>query len=65
MSLNKICHFQTREGKRVGPVSNSELRRWIQNGAIEINGEKVQVNEEIDFPINSVILFPKNKITLW
>jgi len=62
--LNKVCHFQTREGKRVGPVSNSELKRWCQNKALIINGESVAWDEKVDFPIISVVLFPKNRITL-
>jgi hypothetical protein len=62
--LNKICHFQTKEGKRVGPVSNSELKRWCQNKALIINGESVAWDEKVDFPIISVVLFPKNRITL-
>lgn len=63
--LNEVCHFQTREGKRVGAASNSELKRWCQNKAFIINGESVEWDELIDFPIISVILFPKNRITLF
>lgn len=62
--LHAICHFQTREGRKVGQASQSELRRWIQNKAFIINGEYVEVNELLDFPIFSVVLFPKNRITL-
>jgi len=62
--LNTVCHFQTREGKRVGAVSNSELKRWCQNKAVIINGETVEWNEPMDFPLISVVLFPKNRITL-
>jgi hypothetical protein len=62
--LNEICHFQTREGKRVGPVSNSELKRWCQNKAVIVNGEPVAWDELVDFPIISVVIFPKNRITL-
>lgn len=63
-SLHEVCHFQTKEGKKVGRASNSELRRWIQNKAVLFNNESVELNEEIDFPIFSLILFPKNPITL-
>ena len=63
--LNLVCQFQIREGKRYGPVSNSELKRWIQNKALIINGEPVNWDEPIDFPIFSVVLFPKNPITLF
>lgn len=64
-SLHEVCHFQTREGKKYGPPSKSEMRRWITQGALEVNGEKVSIDEVLDFPINSVVLFPKHRITLW
>jgi len=41
-------------------ASNSEIRRWIENGSILINHERVTCNEVIDFPLHSVILFPKS-----
>lgn len=62
-SVNAICHFQTKEGKRVGPASNSELKRWLQNKIVLLNGETVEWNELIDFPIFSVVLFPKSART--
>lgn len=37
-NLHEVCQFQTREGSKVGKASNSELRRWINNGALVING---------------------------
>ena len=63
--LHKTCHFQTREGKLTGDASSSELRRWFQNGAVVVNGEKVSWDEEMDFPIFSFVLFPKNPVTLF
>ena len=63
--LNEVCHFQTREGKKVGAASSSELKRWLQNKSVLVNGEPVEWDEPIDFPIFSVVLFPKGKrITL-
>lgn len=63
--LHEICKFQSREGKRVGKASASELKRWLQNGAVVVNGEKIAWDECIDdFPIFSFVLFPKNPITL-
>jgi len=62
MNLNKVCHFMSRE--RSGKASNSELKRWIKNQALVINGEKVKWDEIMDFPIFSVVLFPKNRVTL-
>lgn len=63
-NLHSVCHFQTKEGKKVGEASNSELRRWIQNKAFIINGECVNWDEKIDFPIISAVLFKNNRITL-
>lgn len=63
-NLHSVCKFQTREGKKVGTASSSELKRWIDNGALIINGEKVSSKEEMDFPMTSVVLFPKRPVTL-
>lgn len=60
--LHTVCHFQSRE--RTGEASNSELKRWIQNKALKINAETVEWNEELDFPLISVILFPRKPIHL-
>lgn len=42
-------------------ASNSTLRRWLDQGAIRFNGKIVKANEMLDFPILSVILFPKSE----
>lgn len=63
--LHKICHFQTREGKLTGDASASELKRWLQNGAVIVNGDKIDWNEEMDFPIFSFVLFPKKPVILY
>lgn len=63
-SLHSVCHFQSREGAKVGPAGNNELKRWIKNKALIINGKAVEVHEELDFHMNSVVLFPNNPITL-
>jgi hypothetical protein len=49
--LNESCHFQTREGKKIGQVSNGELLRWIKNGVLSINGFKVTYDEVLDYPL--------------
>lgn len=63
MDINKVCFFMSRE--RTGNASNSELKRWIKNQALKINGESVKWDEKIDFPIISVVLFPKHPVTLF
>lgn len=42
------------------PMSNGELRRHIQQGAVLVNGERVEPQEEIDFPVFSLMFFPKS-----
>lgn len=64
IDLHSVCHFQTREGKKVGKASNSELKRWFQNKAVLVNGEAINWDEGMDFPVFSVVLFPKNPVTL-
>lgn len=60
-NLHEVCGFQTREGAKVGKASSSELKRWLQNKAVIINGEVLDWNEEIDFPVFSLVLFPKSR----
>lgn len=59
--LHKVCHFQSAEGKKVGDASASELKRFVQNGVLHVNGERVAWDEEMDFPVISVVLFPNNE----
>lgn len=58
-SLHELCHFHSTE--RCGEASNGELKRWIQNGAVVMNGEKKKWDEEVNFPVNSLVIFPKGK----
>ena len=61
--------WQTKEGAKVGRASNSELRRWINSGVLQINGERITSwDEELNFPIMSIVMWPKNeqqRTTLW
>lgn len=43
------------------PMSNGELRRHIEQGGVLVNGERVGIDEEIDFPVHSLVFFPKSK----
>lgn len=61
--LNDVCHFMSRE--RTGKATNSELKRWLQNKAIEINGKRPNWNDPVEFPITQMVLFPKkSRVTL-
>ena len=42
------------------PMSNGELRRHMQQGGVLINGQRVAVDEAIDFPVFSLVFFPKS-----
>ena len=63
--LHQICNFTSREKPGTGVATNSELKRWINNKALIINGETVTWDEELNFPIISVVLFPKHPITIY
>jgi hypothetical protein len=55
-----IALFET-NGSMKRP-SNGELRRWIRDRAVWVCGEPlVDANEEIGFPVTSLVLFPKGK----
>ena len=60
---NRGTGFWSRELK--GPASNSEVRRWLENSAIRFNGKALKPKDMLDFPLFSVILFPKaDRITI-
>lgn len=44
------------------PASNSEVKRWMLNGSVHINGVAVKPNDFIDLDtLQSVVLHPKGK----
>jgi hypothetical protein len=63
LEFAKLCNFQTIEGARVGPASNSELRRWFKQKCIEVNYQLVAADDP--WPphgcLKSIVLFPKNQ----
>lgn len=51
--------------ERQGFASTSEKKRWLQKSAVIVNGERVSWDEPMDFPIFSMVLFPKgSRVTL-
>lgn len=48
-------------------ASKSEKRRWITQKSVIVNGFPLEIDDVIDFPILSIVLFPKgkNKTTIW
>ena len=56
---------QSREGKKDGEPSNSELRRWLEKGSVVINGTKPRPSDDIHLPIKELIFFPRgNRVTI-
>ena len=51
--------------ERTGKATNSELKRWCQNQAVSINGERVKFDQVIKFPVAEMFLFPKNRVTIF
>jgi len=38
--------------------SNGELKRWLKDGAVQVNGEPLRVEDNMNFPIFSLVFFP-------
>lgn len=63
-NLNEVCYFMSRE--REGKATNSELKRWLQNQSVQLNGRRIKWDESVAFPVEQLILHPKrNKTTLF
>jgi hypothetical protein len=41
--------------------SNSEIKRWLMNGSVIINGKKPKPWDEVIFPIKQLIFFADSK----
>lgn len=41
------------------PMSNGELRRHLKQGGVLINGQTSSPEELLDFPVFSLVFFPK------
>lgn len=44
-------------------ATNSEIRRWLDQQSVVINGKKPKSKDTIDLPVTSLIFFPKSKAT--
>jgi hypothetical protein len=42
-------------------ASNGEVKRWMQNNAVIVNGQPVKWDTPIDFEVVSLVFFPKSK----
>lgn len=57
--LNELATFWNTEQNC--KASNSALRRWIEQGGVLFNREKMEPNELLDFSLFSLVLFPKSE----
>jgi hypothetical protein len=71
LGFHKVCHFTSIEGKtrimkegerelQTMEASPSEIRRWLENHAVEINGTTAWKHDDEWPEIKSLVLFPKS-----
>ncbi len=51
------CVPTSREGAKLGKPSNSELRRWLEKGSVQINGCRPKPSEIVRWPISELVYF--------
>lgn len=44
--------------------SNSQKRRWLQEGAVLLNGKRADCDDEMPTNINELIFFPSSKLKI-
>ena len=42
-------------------ASNSELRRWLGRGSVQINGQRPGPDDEVVLPVRELVLHPNGK----
>lgn len=42
-------------------ASNSEIRRWLDQGSVVINGVRPQAKQLITFPVTQLVFFPNSR----
>ncbi len=57
----KDAHLVPWSRERAGYPTNSELRRWLNDRAVVINGRKLGPFDPVERPVNSLVFFPKSK----
>jgi len=50
-----------KQGLYFGRPANAEIKRWLLNRAVIINGTRPAPHDEITFPIKELIFFPGGK----
>ena len=65
-ALDFLRQFPLPSRERAGPASATEMRRWFDGGGVWFNAELTGWREPIDFPVASLVLFPRGRrVTLW
>jgi hypothetical protein len=54
------CVPCSKEGAKLKPPSNSELRRWCQKNGVLLNGQYAQPKDEMPDWVWQLTFFPKN-----
>jgi len=64
--LKSIHLPDSREGGKTGRPSTGEIRRWLQQGAVILNGKRPRPWDKVEFPVRELVFFPKspNKVTM-
>ena len=58
----KAAHCCPWSRERNMPASNSDVRRWIQSGAVLINGVRSRtIDDVVEFPVTELVWFPNGK----
>lgn len=55
-------------GNKPVQASNGQIRRWLQDKAVVINGLRPSPTDEVTFPVTQVVFFPNSderRTTIW
>ena len=55
--LGLNCLPQSKEGRKTGCPSKSEVKRWCEKGCVLLNGDKVNWRDAVEFPITQLAFF--------
>ena len=62
IGLDYLAQFKPFSRERIGEASKSEMQRWFEQKAVQVNGKPLAWDEPV-FPkdVSSLVLFPKGK----
>lgn len=61
LPMSKERGGKDQEGRCL-PASNGEVKRWLLNKAVVIDGKHLQPQDEVDFPVTQLVIFPKSEV---